>query len=581
MLMWLRGEGCYGVVSGKVDKPILSASPKDDEKKALKEWVEKDDLGVSCICMCLSRTIFMQVDIESGSKTLWKCFMANKMLTWDELIANVLQIQLMQHERGAMKIEQAMYSTHQKKADLARGKKKKTLNEVNFVEDSLIAEVGEVLVKESVESTCNLVEAKKPSYKVESSTIADHDAAALSAEVDKKALLWHRRLGHACEQVLERLVKDQMVTGIDVFNVAVGFCESCIIGKHAGRSFSLPATRASSLLELVHSDLCSPVELDGHHRSLYFMTLIDDFSRRCSLFFLRKKSQAFDVFVAFKARAENQTGNKIRQLRTDGGGEYISNRLKDMCRTAGIMRQITCRMTPQQNGVAERRNCTLVNVAKSMLVEGNLGKDFCEEAISTAAYVQNRLPIVLVDKVTPEELWTGKKPDVKHLRVFGCQAFAHVPKKFRKKFDAKSISGRFVGYDADHKSYKIYLPTNQEICICPYQDVMFNEDKFPGPKVTTADFIDEKNLPQEIPEVEQEVVLPTRQQQQDASLESREVDDSTDQTAVVEPTPPIEVIIPLIVPEDQFEQLVVQDVENLVLDELTHPSPFSSTAQRR
>ncbi|KAL3699491.1 hypothetical protein R1sor_017513 [Riccia sorocarpa] len=156
--------------------------------------------------------------------------------------------------------------------------------------------------------------------------------------------------------------------------------------------------------------------------------------------------------------------------------------------------------------------------------------------------------------------------------------FAHVTKKLRKKFDAKSISGRFFGYDADHKAYKICLPSNQEICICPYQDVIFNEDKFPGPKVTTADFIDEKNLPQEIPEAEHEVVLPTQRQQQDASLESREVDNSIDQSAVVEPTPPIEVIIPPIVPEDQFEQSVVQDVENLVLDE---PIPRRSARLRK
>ena len=148
---------------------------------------------------------------------------------------------------------------------------------------------------------------------------------------------------------------------------------------------------------------------------------IDDYTRCCAVYFMKHKSEVFDKFKEFEATTTNEVGKAIGTLRTDNGGEYLSTEFQNYLRVKGIRHELTVPHSPQQNGVAERMNRTLVESARSMIAHAGVSNIFWAEAISTAAYVRNRLPTTaLKENETPYERWYGKKPDVSHLRVFGC-----------------------------------------------------------------------------------------------------------------------------------------------------------------
>jgi transposase InsO family protein len=158
----------------------------------------------------------------------------------------------------------------------------------------------------------------------------------------------------------------------------------------------------------------------------YFLTFIDDFSRRTWVYFLKLKSKVFDKFMAYKALVEKQFGHQIQRLRTDNGGEYVNNNFTSYCTTQGIQMQHTIPYTPQQNGVAERKNRTLKKMANCMIQSKGLSLKYWAKAINYANYIVNRTPTKALKNITPEEAWTKIKPDVSHFRVFGTIAWAHI-----------------------------------------------------------------------------------------------------------------------------------------------------------
>lgn len=175
------------------------------------------------------------------------------------------------------------------------------------------------------------------------------------------------------------------------------------------------------------------------------MTVIDDYSRYTVVYLLQKKSEAVDRLIEYVRYVETLFNRKPKVVRSDGGGEYVNERLQNFFKSEGIKCQYTTAYTPQQNGVAERRNRYLQEMATTMLLDAKLEKKYWGEAVVTAAYLQNRLPTRAVD-VTPFELWYGKKPYLGHLRVYGCKAWVHVPDVKRGKFDSKARKLTFIGY---------------------------------------------------------------------------------------------------------------------------------------
>lgn len=316
------------------------------------------------------------------------------------------------------------------------------------------------------------------------------------AEKDSEMLLWHRRMGHLNHQDLCKV--KNMAEGI-VFpsTTSVEPCIDCLKGKQSRFPFSKHGNRATKLLELVHSDLCGPMEHLSIGKARYFITFIDDFSRKVFVYFLSSKTGILEIFRNFKSMVENQTeckiqqlqprsskivedkcGNTIKILRADNGGEYVNREFENYLKSCGIRFQSSCPYTPQQNGLAERMNRTLVEKARCMLFGAKLDKSFWAESISTAAYLTNRSPNRNLEMKTPEEIWSGKIPDLSHLKVFGCKAMVHVPKKLRQKLDAKSEEFIFVGYCEETKGFRLIHPITKKLK--KSRDVVFLENQVIG-----------------------------------------------------------------------------------------------------
>jgi hypothetical protein len=182
----------------------------------------------------------------------------------------------------------------------------------------------------------------------------------------------------------------------------------------------------------------------------------------------------FSKFKEFKALIENLSERKIKILRSDNGGEYTSKEFMNFCKDVGIKRELTTPYNPQQNGVAERKNRTIMEVVKTMIHDQDLPMCLWAEAAMTVVYVQNRLSHSALGFKTPEEMFTGKKPEVSHLKIFGCPVFIHIPKEKRNKLEPSGKKGIFVGYCEVSKAFRIYIPGHHHIEIS--RDVTFDED---------------------------------------------------------------------------------------------------------
>jgi transposase InsO family protein len=290
--------------------------------------------------------------------------------------------------------------------------------------------------------------------------------------------LWHQRLGHLGLQGLKMLSQKNMVDGLEKLDFQgdeMDLCSGCIEGKQQRNAFPKQGgTRAKELLGIVHSDLCGPMQTPSLGAARYFITFTDDKSRHTTAYFLKTKDQSLEKFKEYKAWAENFTGKKIKILRTDNGGEFISKKFNTFCRINGIQQQTTAPYSPQQNGVAERLNRTVVEHARCMLKHKSMKNHFWAEAVSTAVYLKNRSPTKALDNKTPQEVWSGQRPSISHLKIFGCIAYMHIPKEKRSKLDSKSQQCIFLGYLEGSKAYRLYDPIKQQLITS--RDVIFDEE---------------------------------------------------------------------------------------------------------
>ena len=294
------------------------------------------------------------------------------------------------------------------------------------------------------------------------------------ADKESKEKLWHRRFGHLGEQNLQRIAREKLVCQFNYnLSKSIGFCKTCVGGKHHRTPFGSSTTKTTEALELVHSDVCGKMREKSLGGAEYFVTFTDDKTRYTWVYILKSKDQVLDCFLQWKALVENQSKRKLKTFRSDNGGEYTLNKFETYLKNEGIRHEKTVPKTPEQNGVAERLNRTLVESARSMLLDAVLSKHYWAEAISTAAYLRNRCPTKAVQGKTPFEAWHGKKPSVDHLRVFGCDAYAHLPKDERGKFDTKANKCILLGYGEQTKGYRLYDVNEKKVLYS--RDVRFNE----------------------------------------------------------------------------------------------------------
>ncbi|KAL4383231.1 hypothetical protein GQ457_15G018270 [Hibiscus cannabinus] len=217
--------------------------------------------------------------------------------------------------------------------------------------------------------------------------------------------------------------------------------------------FSGKGERASDLLGLIHSDVCGPTNTQARGGYHYFIMFTDDFSRYGYIYLMRHKSKALEKFKEFKNEVQNQHGKSIKELRSDRGGEYLSQDFDELLKECGIVSQLTPPGTPQWNGVSERRNRTLLDMVRSMMSHTDLPTSFWGYALETAAFTLNRVPSKSVQK-TPHEMWTGKRPNMSFMKIWGCKAY--VKHQMSTKLEPKSEKCTFVGYPKETKGYYFY-----------------------------------------------------------------------------------------------------------------------------
>ena len=220
--------------------------------------------------------------------------------------------------------------------------------------------------------------------------------------------------------------------------------------------------RGKDLLELIHTDVCGPFRSSTRHGERYFVTFTDDFSRYGYVYLIKHKSETFEVFRTYQNEVENQLGKKIKILRSDRGGEYLNSILCDHLRNCGIVSQFTEPGTPQHNGVAERRNRTLLDMVRCMMSRTTLPISFWGYALETAARVLNLLPTKKVSK-TPSEIWNGSVPSLSYLKIWGCEAY--VRRETQDKLEPRSEKCYFVGYPTGSFGYYFYRPSENQVFV--------------------------------------------------------------------------------------------------------------------
>ncbi|RDY14473.1 hypothetical protein CR513_00462, partial [Mucuna pruriens] len=296
--------------------------------------------------------------------------------------------------------------------------------------------------------------------------IQSGESHCFAAVVEDQNWLWHLRFGHLNFKSPSLLKEKGMVHSLPSIELPKELCE--------GSSFKSNILATKALLEVIYSNVCGPMESISLGSNNYFISFVDDFSRKLWVYLIKRKGEAFEVFKRFKAIVEKQCGYSIKVLRKDGGGEYTSHDFHSYCDKEGIIHEVTAPYTPQHNGKAERRNRTLMKMARCMLRDKKIPKQFWREAVFTAAYILNRSPTKSPNDVTPKEVWSGRKPTVSHFRVFGSLCFKHVPDERRKKLDDKGQPMIFLGYNSTG-AYKLYSPTSKKVVLS--KDVVVDESK--------------------------------------------------------------------------------------------------------
>ncbi|MGK2912532.1 MAG: reverse transcriptase domain-containing protein [Sphingobium sp.] len=294
---------------------------------------------------------------------------------------------------------------------------------------------------------------------------------------------WHRVFGHISITGIQTLAKSGLVNGlnIDANSRPSPTCIPCIEAKAKHYSFPKVSTPHNYLPgEMSHSDLWGPARVSSIGKAYYYISFIDDATRRNTIRFLKKKSDATHEIQTYVLWVENQLGRTPKVLKFDNGREFVNKTLQDWCATKGIDIQLTAPYAHAQHGVAERPNRTLIELARAMLIAKNLPHFLWAEAVSYAAYLRFRVSTPALTNKTPYEAWHGSKPNVSHLREFGCDVWILSEGSNRSKLDPKANKFVFVGFEEGPKAVRYYNPATRRILVS--RDAYFNENSPPAQK---------------------------------------------------------------------------------------------------
>jgi transposase InsO family protein len=287
---------------------------------------------------------------------------------------------------------------------------------------------------------------------------------------------WHWCLGHLNMDMILRMAQKGIISGIEITSgkSLTTPCEPCLKGKQTWVEIQKTTeSRSDKVLGCIHSDLCGKILTRSHKGYYYFVTWIDDTSRKVFVDGLCEKSDTLDRFKVFVECAEVQTGKRLQLLHSDGGGEYKGGDFNKFLEERGIQHEITTPHTPEHNGIAEWMNHTLLDKVRVMLTDVSLPNTYWYDVLEYAALLHNISHTCALDNLMPDEVWSGNKPDISMCQVFSSRAFMHVPKKKHAKLAAWLLICTFIGLAKNRKAYQLVHWTTD--CFFKSRDVVFNK----------------------------------------------------------------------------------------------------------
>ncbi|GKB02101.1 putative ribonuclease H-like domain-containing protein [Tanacetum coccineum] len=317
--------------------------------------------------------------------------------------------------------------------------------------DFKLADESQVLLK---------VPRKNNMYSVDMKNIVPKESLTClvaKATLDE-SMLWHRRLGHVNFKTINKLVKENLVRGLPTKRFENDqTCVACLKGKqHKASCKSKIQNSITQPLFMLHMDLFGPTFVSSLMNKKYCLVVTDDYSRFTWVFFLATKDETSGILKSFITEVENLVDKKVKIIRCDNGTEFKNRVMSEFCEKKGIKKEFSIARTPQQNGVAERRNRTLIEAARTMLADFKLPTTFWTEVVNTACYVQNRVLVVKPHNKTPYELFRGRTHALSFMRLFGCHVTILNTLNYLGKFDEKSDEGFFIGYSMNSKAFRVY-----------------------------------------------------------------------------------------------------------------------------
>jgi transposase InsO family protein len=284
-------------------------------------------------------------------------------------------------------------------------------------------------------------------YRLKQKRESLNQRACVAETPELELLLLHCRLGHISFIILGKLYPKLYSR----CSKAKLVCVACEFAKHTRTTYSSVGNRSSSCFDIVHSDVWGPSRITSPSGSRWFVTFIDCHSRMTWLYLLRSKDEVLECFKIFHKMVETLFEKKVKVLRSDNSTEYTNRAMRDFLRDYGIVHQTTCVSTPEQNGVAERKNRHILEVTRCLLFAMNVSKYLWGEATQTTTYLINRMSLRTVDFSTPFEMFTGTTSFKVPPKKFGCVCFVHNTTPGFSKLDAKSHKCVFVGHSSGKK----------------------------------------------------------------------------------------------------------------------------------
>ncbi|GJU21647.1 putative ribonuclease H-like domain-containing protein [Tanacetum coccineum] len=297
-----------------------------------------------------------------------------------------------------------------------------------------------------------------------------------------EVVLWHRRLGHVNLKNINKLVQGNLVRGLPSKTFKIDHsCLACNKGKqHRASCKKVKERTIREPLELLHMDLFGPVSVESINKKKYCLVVTDDCSKFSWVFFLAYKDETYDMLHDLIVGLENRLRHKVKTIRCDNGTEFKNQLMNEFCAKKGIKREYSIARTPQQNGVAERKNRTLIEAARTMLADSLLPIQFWAEAVNTACYVLNRVLVTKPQMKTPYEILMGRSPNISFMRPFGCSLTILNTLDQLGKFDGKSEEGYLLGYSTSSKGFRVYNRVTRKVQECLHVDFLENQENQKG-----------------------------------------------------------------------------------------------------